>query len=267
MVENSKNYKELPVVSVHLDLDYCLFSEAPLKTPEDAIKLVADKIYDSSVEKAYAIFMDDALCPICVACVGSGTEVNTQFSIRDILQTAILSNATYVTMLHNHPGISMNRRQVAPSKEDVLVTDSVIKASRYIGLTVYDSIIASGYKKSIFGVTVPVYYSMRENSYKKLQKTYGLKEEEFPSERTQLKWDIKKEDVPGRDLEKDPFQMSEGMEYFRGFPSVNSKDWVDNTMDFGFVTQAQDDANKLASWYRLPEDLMESFSEMDKGQE
>ena len=87
----------LPFVSVLLDVDMMLMSEKPILTAREAI------------------------APLCVATVGRGGTTDVIFfSPRDIVQTALLCNATYVTLLHNHPGRSGsghyqgNRRNFVP---------------------------------------------------------------------------------------------------------------------------------------------------------
>jgi len=264
MSEKKDFLEKLPVLSVHVDADYCLFSEAPLKTPEEAIELVTSKIYDSAVEKSYVIFLDESLCPICVACVGSGTATNTQFSIKTVIQIGVLTHASFIIMLHNHPGLGINHKQLEPSKEDVLVTDSMIKACRYVDIIVYDSIIAAGYRTNIFGMQVPVYYSMRKNSYKKLQKKYQLKEEIFPEKREDLKWEVQKEDVPGRDLQQDPLAETEGVEFFYGTAKHFSQEGDSMMVTRKMVDTKMQEALKEGSWYHLPKEQLDALLKMQK---
>lgn len=188
--EPRENLKELPIVSVHLKSDCCLLSEKPISKAKEAIEFVADKIYDSAKENAIAIFFDNTLAPICVAYVGSGDTSNVRFSARDIVQTALLCNATYVTILHNHPEINIGKKKCEPSREDVLVTDSIIKACSIVGVKVYDSIITSAYKEKKFGVTKPVYYSLREHGYNRICKKFGVKDDVLPNGENDITWEF-----------------------------------------------------------------------------
>ena len=167
--ELRNDLKENPVVSIHLDVDYALISKTPIKTAEDAINLVASKIFDAAHEKAVAIFMDEELVPICVANVGQGDQIGVCFSARDIVQTALLCKASYVTIIHNHPGANCTKKQCGPSYEDILVTDTIVKACNIVGVNLYDSIIASGEKSSLSGKMKPVYYSIRDHKFEPIK--------------------------------------------------------------------------------------------------
>lgn len=187
------NKKILPIMSVHLEVDSCLLSETPIHTAEDAIQFVADKIYDSAKENAVAIFMDDTRSPLCVSFVGSGNTTNVMFSARDIVQTALLCNANYVIIMHNHPGFNTGKQKCKPSREDVLVTDAIIKACGIVGVEVYDSIVTSFYKKDAEDTPIPIYYSMKDKNYRRLKKKMGVKDEPLPSSEEELVWE--KEDA------------------------------------------------------------------------
>lgn len=187
--EARENKNELPVVSVHLNTDSCLISEEPLLTVKDAMNFVADKISDSAKENAIAIFGDETLAPICVAMVGSGTTTNVVFSARDIVQTALLCNATYVIILHNHPGANIGKKHCGPSREDIMVTDSIIKACSLVGVKVYDSIIASTYRNKKNGEPIPIVYSLREHGYSKIKKKFGIKDEPLTLREEDIVWD------------------------------------------------------------------------------
>lgn len=171
----NEKFEGLPIVSVHLDVDMMLMSEEPLMTAKSAIAFVAGKIYDRAEEQAVAIFCDHTMAPLCVATVGgSGTTTNVFFSPRDIVQTALLCNATYVTILHNHPGLGVGRKKCEPSKDDIAMTDAIVDACNQVGVTVYDSIVVSSYRERTFHDPEPVYYSLKEHNLKRLVRKNGL---------------------------------------------------------------------------------------------
>ena len=189
-LEIRENLKEIPVVSVHLKADSCLLSEKPIVTAKDAIELVADKIYDSAKENAIAIFLEDSALPICMAIVGSGDTANVTFSARDIVQTALLCNASYVTIVHNHPGVISGRKKCEPSKEDILVTNTIMKTCALVGVLLLDSIIVSTYKEKKNSKPKQVYYSIREKGYNRVCKKFGIKNEILPSEKEEVVWEL-----------------------------------------------------------------------------
>lgn len=168
-------FNGLPFVSVHLDVDTMLMSETPIMTARDAIAFVAGKIYDRAEEEAIAIFLDNTMAPICVSTVGRGGTTDVVFfSPRDIVQTALLCNASYVTLLHNHPGLLSGRRKCEPSKDDISMTDAIIDACNTVGVKVFDSIVVSAYKERINSEPIPIYYSIRQHNFRKLLKKFGL---------------------------------------------------------------------------------------------
>ena len=213
MINMNENLKALPVVSVHLNIDYTLISATPIRTAKEAIEFVASKLSDSAKEKAVAIFLDASLAPICMANVGQGDQENVMFSARDIVQTSLLCNASYVTILHNHPGANLTKKHCGPSREDILVTDTIVKACSMVGVKVYDSIIASGEKKSIFGNMEPIYYSVREHSYKSLKRKFGLKDDKLPLREEDLKFERDLNDRTNGENIPDPAKETENIEY------------------------------------------------------
>lgn len=214
MIDMDENLKALPVVSVHLDIDYALISSTPITTPKKAIEFVSSKLFDAAHEKAAAIFLDATLAPICMASVGQGTQSDVTFSARDIVQTALLCNASYVTLIHNHPGINLTKKHCGPSREDILVTDTIVKACSTVGVLVYDSIIASGEKKSFFGDMEPIYYSIREHKYTSLKKKFDIKDKnDLPLTEEDLKWERDLIDRTGGENIPDPAKETSNIKY------------------------------------------------------
>ena len=48
---------------------------------------------------------------------------------REIFESAILSNAAAMIMVHNHPSGNLE-----PSKEDTMITDRILTLSAYMGI-------------------------------------------------------------------------------------------------------------------------------------
>lgn len=188
------SWKGLPVVSTRLSSSTSIYSEDPVKTPREAIALVTDQLYDSAKEMGVAIFMDSGLRPICVAVVGQGNEKGSTISTRDIVQTALLCNASFVTLIHNHPSTNKDekslRNNLKPSREDIMLTDCISKACSLHGIEFYDSIIVGGFHQGIFGVKVPVFYSMRENNFYKLAKKNGIERDTPATNLKDISWGI-----------------------------------------------------------------------------
>lgn len=94
-----------------------------------------------SSENVFAIFYDQRLQPISISHIGIG-EVNTSIvSIRQICSIALMSNASSVVLIHNHPS-----GNTEPSGEDCEVTKKVNNALQMFGIHLVDHIvIGTGY--------------------------------------------------------------------------------------------------------------------------
>lgn len=68
--------------------------------------------------------------------VSTGTINASMADPRDIFQRALLSNATYIIVAHNHPSMDPT-----PSEEDKSITKRLVKAGKVIGIKVLDHII------------------------------------------------------------------------------------------------------------------------------
>ena len=79
-----------------------------------------------------------------------GTVNSSVFSQREIFREALIKDAVYVILLHNHPSGSPE-----PSKADLLATESIRKAGEMIGIRLLDHIIIGDRK----------YISLKEEGY------------------------------------------------------------------------------------------------------
>ena len=70
-----------------------------------------------------------------------GTLTESHLYLRQLVETALLTNASCVALTHNHPGGTM-----APSSEDVQTTHLVGEAMRGIEVSLVDHIIVAGRK-------------------------------------------------------------------------------------------------------------------------
>ena len=95
----------------------------------------------------------------------SGTINATNVYPSQIAKTALLTGASGVIMVHNHPSGSL-----VPSIEDKRLTYSVITALNYVGLEVHDHIIYAGPDK---------YYSMADDGIIAQYKQKSIKNRQF----------------------------------------------------------------------------------------
>jgi DNA repair protein RadC len=82
--------------------------------------------------------------------VSTGDLVSATVHPREVLKSAVLSNAASLILCHNHPS-----GNVDPSSEDIAVTKRIIKAAKIMGITVHEHLIISMYDNG--------YYSFADN--------------------------------------------------------------------------------------------------------
>ncbi len=151
----AKTYK-LEQVSVRLKLveEAPLYSTDMIDTPDRAIEIMSDMMKTLDREHVCVVNLDGASHPINFNVVSVGSINVSPVAMREVFKTAILSNASNILLLHNHPSSS-----ITPSREDHAVTARVLMASEMMGIPLVDHIIVGGgtgeyfsYKKELRGM-------------------------------------------------------------------------------------------------------------------
>ncbi len=88
------------------------------------------------VERFYVLCLDTRLQLIACVCVGEGTQTEVQVYARKVLEQLIKHNATGAVLLHNHPSGT-----VAPSNEDIAITESLQSLLTGIEIRLYDHLL------------------------------------------------------------------------------------------------------------------------------
>lgn len=143
----------LDVVSIRLKYDTPLISETPLCCPDDAVKVMGNYIKDMDREMLCIINLDNRMHPISCSFVGIGTINSCLASPREIIKAAILSNATSMILMHNHPS-----GDCAPSKKDIEVTKRMLEVCTLIDIPLSDHIIVGRNNNDC------TFYSFMENA-------------------------------------------------------------------------------------------------------
>lgn len=142
---------ELPEVSVRLVLKETssLYSSTPLKTPEDAVRVMGDLLREMDREMVCAvnIAMDNKLRPINYTVVSLGDISSSIVPVGSVFKSALLQNAAAmcVMVLHNHPS-----GDATPSKEDFDVTKRLVQAGKLLSIPVIDHIVVGAYQGEMF---------------------------------------------------------------------------------------------------------------------
>lgn len=134
-MENKKPFY-LEQAAIRLVREPPLYSDFPLDSPQAVVKLLADLLKDYDREVFAIVNLRPDSKPINLNIVSIGALDQAMAHPREILKTAILSNAASIMMVHNH-----TTGRVSPSKEDIQVTDRMSKICELIGIKLLDHLI------------------------------------------------------------------------------------------------------------------------------
>ena len=130
---------ELEVVNIRLVKEPSLYSEQTLDNPQAVVELMAKELSQYDREVFCILNMKNNGQVINMNLVSVGT-INASLVIpREVFKSSILTNASAIIGLHNHPS-----GNVKPSKEDMIVTRKLQKCGQLLGIELLDHIIVGG---------------------------------------------------------------------------------------------------------------------------
>ena len=113
-----------------------LYSTEPVRCPDDAVRLVREMLQQYDREALVIVNFDSRAKPINLNIVSVGTLNASMAHPREIMKSAVLSNADSVMMIHNHPSGS-----VEPSVDDVRITNNMYSVCKLMDIPLRDHII------------------------------------------------------------------------------------------------------------------------------
>lgn len=136
--DNTAKYP-FPEAYIQLNERTVLYSRQPVNTPERAIEVMGKVLASLDREYLCVVNLNSQLHPINYNVVSIGGLDNALAPMSNIYKSAILSNASSIIMLHNHPsGVA------EPSEQDRQVTRKVEDASQLMDIRLLDHIIVAG---------------------------------------------------------------------------------------------------------------------------
>jgi len=133
------------VVSVRLVKDAPLLSGHKIKSPEDAVDVAGELMCDLDREVVCIINLKADGTPINCHFASIGAINQAIAEPREMFKASILSNASKMILLHNHPSGNL-----FPSKEDCGMTDRLLRLSELLGIPIVDHIIVGGGNRKYF---------------------------------------------------------------------------------------------------------------------
>lgn len=127
------------MVQIRLVKEQSFYSERSVNTPDDAVEIFAKEIQNYDREVMCVINCTSKMRPINMSIVSMGDIAGTLVTPREVFKTAILSNASMMVLMHNHPsGVP------TPSVDDIVVTHKLQLLGEMMGINVMDHIIVAG---------------------------------------------------------------------------------------------------------------------------
>lgn len=109
----------------------------PLHTPMVAARLLWSLVFEGEPREVMAVLFLDASCrPFGYHVAYTGMISRMQAEPRQILVTALLANAAFILVAHNHPS-----GDVAPSQDDLYFTRRLARAAQLVGVPLLDHLI------------------------------------------------------------------------------------------------------------------------------
>ena len=145
MKKNDQEVYRLNVVAVRLVKDAPIMSGHPIKSPEDAVELIGKELCKLDREVVCILHLKADGKPISCTFASIGALDSSIAHPRELLKAAILSNASGMIIIHNHPSGNIDC-----SVEDTMLTQRMIDICELVGIRLLDSIIVGGRNNEYF---------------------------------------------------------------------------------------------------------------------
>jgi len=125
------------IVMEKVDAGYYHIPDA-IRSPEDAYDTIIEttKCHEETQEVLGALFLNTKNKVVGMEIIHKGSINASVCSVRDIMKSALMHNATSIMVFHNHPS-----GDPTPSREDIEVTKKLMEAGSFMDLTVLDHIV------------------------------------------------------------------------------------------------------------------------------
>ena len=165
--------RNLNVVRVKLIDDTPLFGNELIQSADDAIFLMQKELRNCDRETFCALHLNAKGKPLSMSVVSIGELNSTLVHPREVFKASILSNASAVIFMHNHPS-----GELTPSEEDKKATKRLEMAGQILGIPVVDHIIVGENKENYYSFHANDILNPDEEKQKRKQKKKKHKEQE-----------------------------------------------------------------------------------------
>lgn len=117
------------------------FQSINFTDPDTVANYLFEYFRDSYKEEFCVLLLDTKNRVIGTKTISIGTINQSLVHPREVFREAIMKNSNSIILSHNHPS-----GEPKPSKEDILITERLIEAGRYIGIKILDHLIIGDHK-------------------------------------------------------------------------------------------------------------------------
>lgn len=129
--------KRIHIVQIKLVRERSImYKDRKIRSPQNAYEIIRDFLGDNDREHFVVLCLDTKNQPTCIQTVHIGSLNASIVHPREVVKSAILSNAASIIVAHNHPS-----NVTIPSAEDIEVTNRLKEASNIIGIELLDHLI------------------------------------------------------------------------------------------------------------------------------
>ena len=139
------NDEKIEVVNIRMVKEPSLYSAEKIKSPEDALRVIADELATYDREVFAILNLKSNGQPINLNICSVGTLDSSMVSPREVFKSTILSNSAAFIAIHNHPSGSLQ-----PSQEDRDVTRRLLECGDLLNIKMLDHIIVAGESAHVY---------------------------------------------------------------------------------------------------------------------
>ena len=165
--------RNLNVVRVKLIDDTPLFGNELIQSANDAVFLMQKELRNCDRETFCALHLNAKGKPLSMSIISIGELTSTIVHPREVFKASILSNASAVIFMHNHPS-----GELIPSEEDKKATKRLEMAGQILGIPVVDHIIVGENKENYYSFHANDILNPDEEKQKRKQKKQSPKQKE-----------------------------------------------------------------------------------------
>jgi DNA repair protein RadC len=134
-----KLFEEIDIVKIQMVRDGSIhYGKKQITNPRDLVELGQKFLKNADREMFVMVCLNIKNHINCIHLVSMGTINHTVVSPREVMKAALLSNATAIAFIHNHPS-----GDAEPSVEDVQITEKLVRCGELFEIRVLDHVIIS----------------------------------------------------------------------------------------------------------------------------